>query len=242
MPKETRKITLRLVLSWFFGIIFGIAGLSSLFTDSFIAGSSLIIASLILLPPVTKFSKKKFNFELSGGLKITLVIILLVIYGITAFPSDSSSNSQSSMQDVALNNVTEPISETKTYSLGDTIIVDNFAYTFTNLQKKSYVGTEYFGDSADGIFLIFNLEVNNLGNGADYINNEIYILDNQGREFSQDDDSWIYLDDNFIFEELNPGLTKKGQIIFDIPKNVDGTLCIKVNTWSSDCFALISYP
>ena len=91
------------------------------------------------------------------------------------------------------------------------------------------------------ILLIIDVEVENTGNEADYINNEIYIIDNQGREFEQDDDAWIYLDDNFIFEELNPGLTKKGQIIFDVPKDIEGKIGIKKSMWSSDFSVYVSW-
>ena len=88
MTKEAKKITLGLVLSWIFGVLFGLSGLTFLFSGSIIAGGSLILASLILLPPMNKFVKEKFNFELSRGLKITLVIILFVIYAVNL----SSSN------------------------------------------------------------------------------------------------------------------------------------------------------
>ena len=82
MVKETKKITLGLILSWIFGVLFGISGLTFLFSGSIVAGGSLILASLVLLPPVNKFVEEKFEFELSRGLKITLVIILFVIYAV----------------------------------------------------------------------------------------------------------------------------------------------------------------
>ena len=69
MTKETKKITLGLVFSWIFGVLFGLSGLNFLFSGSIVAGGSLILASLILLPPMNKFVKEKFNFELSKGLK-----------------------------------------------------------------------------------------------------------------------------------------------------------------------------
>lgn len=91
MVKESKRITLGLVLSWIFGILFGISGLTFLFTGSIIAGGSLILASLVLLPPVNGFVKEKWNFELSRGLKITLVIILFVVYAVS-LPSSNILN------------------------------------------------------------------------------------------------------------------------------------------------------
>ena len=79
MTKEHRKITLGLILAWIFGVLFGISGLSLLFTGVIVGGGALILASLIILPPACKFTKEKLNFELSRGLKITAVIILFIV-------------------------------------------------------------------------------------------------------------------------------------------------------------------
>lgn len=244
MAKSPRKITLGLILSWFLGVIFGISGVSFLFSGSILSGFSLILASIILLPPAIKFSKEKFNLELSRGLRVTLVIVLLIIYSVS-LPSDTSNletfNQQPSQNTFGTTGSNQQPNEPLAYSLGDRITLENFAYTFLKIQKTSHVGDSYFGEDASGIFLIFDLEVENLANDAEYVNNEIYIVDSQGREFTQDGGSWIYLEDNFIFEELNPGLTKKGQIIFDVPQNMNGKLCIKKSIFSSDCSLLISY-
>ncbi len=112
MSKETKKITLGLVLSWIFGVLFGLSGLTFLFSGGIVAGGSLILASLVLLPPVNKFVKEKFNFELSRGLKITLVIILFVIYAVS-LPSSNIFNDDVKIQPTE--NVNQP-SETSTPS------------------------------------------------------------------------------------------------------------------------------
>src|SRR3989344_9457062 len=105
MTKETKKITLGLVLSWIFGVLFGISGLTFLFSGGIVAGGSLIIASLVLLPPMNNFVKEKFNFELSRGLKITLVIILFVIYAVS-LPSSNIFNNDVKIQPTE--NVNQP--------------------------------------------------------------------------------------------------------------------------------------
>lgn len=112
MAKETKKITLGLILSWIFGVLFGLSGLTFLFSGGIVAGISLILASLVLLPPVNKFVKEKFNFELSRGLKITLVIILFVIYAVN-LPSSNMLDDEVKIQPTE--NVNQP-SETSTPS------------------------------------------------------------------------------------------------------------------------------
>jgi len=167
-------------------------------------------------------------------LGIGIFLFLVAIFG----GSDSSDSDNSKIN---TNSNSGNLNANKDYNLNEGIVVNNFQYVFTNPQIQSSVGDSYSGKDADGSFLILNLKVTNLGNEADYINNEIYFIDEQGREFSQDDDAWVYLENNFIFEELNPSLTKSGQIIFDIPKNLNGKLCIKENLYSSNCKAYVSW-
>jgi hypothetical protein len=71
--KEPKKITLGLVLAWIFGVIFALGGLGMTFSGSAVAGISLLLAGLLLLPPITKLIREKMNFELSTGLKVTIV-------------------------------------------------------------------------------------------------------------------------------------------------------------------------
>ena len=105
MEEEIKKITLGLILSWIFGILFGFSGLAFLSSGEIIAGGSLVLASLVLLPPVNKFVKKKFNLEVSKGLKITLVIILFVIYAIN-LPSETSTSTNTQTQSLQNTEIT----------------------------------------------------------------------------------------------------------------------------------------
>ena len=49
------------------------------------------------------------------------------------------------------------------------------------------------------------------------------LVDDQGREFSPDTSAAFYLDSNqaLMFEQVNPGIVKKGKIVFDVPENLN---------------------
>jgi len=247
MPKKApKKIGVRIVFAWIFSILFLLAGFGAFTMSAVASGLLYLIAGLILFPPLNIILKEKANIVITAWLKIVIVIILLVIASsLLPNPTFNSTENNSPLVDTDANDNTPqnptPESSQKIYSLGEKVPVDDFVYTFTNYETTNYVGGEYFGNDANGIFVIFDLAVENQGAEADYINNEIYIIDDQGREFSQDDSSWVYLDDNFIFEELNPGLTKRGQIIFDVPENIKGKLCIKKSMFSDECVNYISW-
>lgn len=76
MEQETKKITLGLIVSWVLGVLIGIAGVGTLFTDP-VPGILFILIALVLLPPVNTTLKNHYNLSLSGGVKVVLIIALL---------------------------------------------------------------------------------------------------------------------------------------------------------------------
>ena len=88
--KEVKKRPFGSFIGWVLSIFFGLGGLAFL-SESIISGLSLILASLVLLPPMNILLKKKFNLTLSKKMKIIMIIILFLIYGFALPPSDSLS-------------------------------------------------------------------------------------------------------------------------------------------------------
>lgn len=242
MVKEHKRITLGLVLSWIFGVLFGISGLTFLFTGSIVSGGSLILASLVLLPPVNKLVKDKWNFELSRGLKITLVIILFIIYAVSLSNSGTSGidtstpSNQPSTEGTQINNNQEQQNEPQTYKFGDKITIGDFAYIFHSYQTQSYIGSEYFGEQADGIFLVFDVTIENIAKESKTLwGSYVTVVDDQGRKFEHDTTAEIYLDGSFSFEQMQPGLPKRGKIVFDVPQEIKGFIEVSSdNIWSDE--------
>lgn len=77
---KTKNITFGLVVSWIFGVIMGVTGAVTLFSEP-LPGILFILSALIALPPTNKFLKEKMHISLSGGLKFIVVIILLGVAG-----------------------------------------------------------------------------------------------------------------------------------------------------------------
>ena len=91
--QQSKKITITLLLSWIFGTLFGLTGIISIFSEP-IPGLVMLIMATVLLPPITKLVDKKWKFYLSGGIKIVVVIIGLIIFGATVDTSDVSDTQQ----------------------------------------------------------------------------------------------------------------------------------------------------
>lgn len=82
------KITMGLILSWVFGVLFALAGIVAIFSEP-LTGLVMLVMAAVLLPPVVKLVDQKWKFHLSGGVKIVVVIIGLSIVGLTNNTSDS---------------------------------------------------------------------------------------------------------------------------------------------------------
>ena len=159
-------------------------------------------------------------------------IILLAIIS----PSNSDTNAPPSTPQ-AQNSKTAQT----TAKLGDKVIAGDFAYTFNDMTKSKQIGENiagtFMGEKADGIFLILDVTIENIGKESNniLIGSYVKILDDQGRTFEHNPTAEIYLkDDAFTFTQLQPGLPKRGKIVFDVPENLNGKIEITTSLWSSD--------
>ena len=110
------------------------------------------------------------------------------------------------------------------YSIGDVIKAGNFKWSVKNFKTAKEIGSEYFSQKADGIYLILDVEVENIGNSAEYLMDSfVKLVDEQGREFSPSTSAAFYLKPQgsaLMFDQINPGITKKGKIVYDVPQGL----------------------
>ncbi|MCK4650510.1 DUF4352 domain-containing protein [Candidatus Pacearchaeota archaeon] len=224
MKKETKKITLGLIFNWIFGVIFLLVGITTI-PESPIGGLAIMLLSTMILPYSNKKISKKLNFQISGGIKFVLVIIIFIIMAV-AMPSSGDSYSDTNTQSEN-NKITATPEETKTYSysVGDSIQAGDFEWKITKFTTTKTIGSNpYLTTEASGIYLILEVEVENIGKSAKYLTDSyLKLIDDKNREFSPDSSVAFYLDSNqaLLFEQVNPGIIKKGKIVFDVPENLD---------------------
>jgi len=93
----SKKITVGLILSWIFGVLFALTGIVSVFSEP-IPGLVMLIMAAVLLPPITKLVDQKWKFHLSKGMKIIVIIIGFIIFGATIDTSKVSTTQQTEPQ------------------------------------------------------------------------------------------------------------------------------------------------
>jgi len=241
MAKDIKKVGVRLVFAWIFSVLFILSGVGLLF-NSPLSGILMLVAGVFILPPFSKMLKEKANLEISTWLKIIIVLVLLVIVGTMMSTDTIDTNNNLDDNNAGLDNPQNQEEETQSYSFNDEIIVGTFTYIFHDYTTRSYVGSEYFKEEADGIYLIFDVTIENIGDKSEHIwGSYVTVIDDQGRRFEHDTTAEIYADDSFSFEQMQPGLPKRGKIIFDVPEEMGGYIEISSNSIWSDEVKFVSW-
>jgi hypothetical protein len=95
-----------------------------------------------------------------------------------------------------------------------------FQFTVTKIKAGvRNVGNDFLGKSAQGQYIQISLTVENIGDKPQSLVGDAQKLyDIQGREFSADTEAGIYADSKSFVEEINPGNSVRGVLLFDIPK------------------------
>lgn len=96
-----------------------------------------------------------------------------------------------------------------------------FEFTVTGVKTATKVGNEFLSKAAQGQFLIYSITVRNIGDQAQLFDASSQKLhDAAGKEYSADAEAGIYLGDagNALLEQVNPGNSVRGQVVFDVPK------------------------
>ena len=108
--------------------------------------------------------------------------------------------------------------------IGDPVRDGKFEFVVTKLDcSKSKVGSDYLNKKAQGKFCMVSVTVKNIGKEAQLFHGSSQkAMDAEGTEFSNDGTAEMYAnqDSATFLNEINPGNSAKGRLIYDVPKSV----------------------
>lgn len=149
-------------------------------------------------------------------LAIAVVVVIIIVNQMSGggdkSPSSSGSggDSSGSAEAVGLN---QPVRDGK------------FEFTVTGVDcSKKTLGTDPITTQAQGVFCLVSVNVANIGDEAQTLDATSQVAyDAQNRKFSTDVGSAIYLENGgeALFNQLNPGASVTGQLIFDVPAGTE---------------------
>jgi hypothetical protein len=134
--KSSKKITVGLILSWIFGILFALTGIISVFSEP-IPGIVMLIMAAVLLPPVNKFVDEKWKFHLSGGMKVVVLIIGFIIFGSTVDTSKQQNNQAPAQQEQSISTTEQKKDEVKPTEEQSKTVINEKPETIPTPDEKS---------------------------------------------------------------------------------------------------------
>ena len=190
-----------------------------------------------------------------------LLLISLLILGCCGATSDFQQPSGGQqVTDTTKQGTSGASNQPTVYKFGERVVVGDFAYTFNNLTSADQIGKtmggglieeQFIGVKADGIFIILDVTIENVAKESKTVySSTIKIVDDQDRKYEHDISPETYWDmyyadkvgaKSFTFEQIQPGLPKRGVVIFDIPKGLKGYFEISSNSLFSSEKKIVSF-
>lgn len=228
-------ITVGKVVSWFFGVIFILGGLGAT-TQTLLGGLIMALVGVFLIPNVRQEMSERVDVNFSTWMVVLIAIVGLGVSG-AMMPTDSTSTdttpntdnqpedqpSDTSNTDNTEQNQEDSV-ESRTHSVGETFQVGELSYTVNDVSTRQVVGTNpYLQEEADGEFVLVDIEITNEGQESTRISNShLTLVDSQDRTYSVDSDAFAAVENSFTFEQLDPGLSKSGTLVYDTPPSQEG--------------------
>jgi len=158
--------------------------------------------------------------------KILTAIIIVVLLAIIGGAAGGGKKSTSTTASNSTTKQTTTKTETKdqTARIGDTARDGKFEFVVKSVQcGQPSVGTnQYLTKQAQGQFCLLTVTVKNIGTEAQYFDaSSQYMYDAAGNKFSADSQASSYAnpDGSTFLNQINPGNSVSGVIVFDLPKD-----------------------
>lgn len=199
----------------------------SLFVKCKVCGKD-ISKSLKVCPKCGARQKKIGVIHWVGIALIGLIFIALFSNnksGDTAPPSNANKN------------VSPPIKTKQTptvYKSGQTVTTGYMSYAVWGSEWSSTLGDNRFvNQKPDAAYLIVDMTVRNDDKEARSFPPP-ELVDENGATYEASADGWMLDNALSILDSLNPGVEKRGVVIFDVPPNNSYKLKVSGGFWSSD--------
>lgn len=181
-------------------------------------------------PPPAKTGRPIKHFI---GYPVAILMALMVGVGIggsdsgsvTADPASSGSNAGSSpaASKAAAKPASKPAEKPAgAAGIGSPVRDGKFQFTVTKVKGGvKQVGDQYLNEKAQGQFVMVSVTIENIGDEPrTFDSSSQRLFDAAGKEYSADGEAGIYLEEsNSFLNEINPGNTVKGVLVFDVPKS-----------------------
>lgn len=108
--------------------------------------------------------------------------------------------------------------EQSAVAIGEPATVADASWVVTSAEPRTRLNSQFL-DSKQGNFIVVDFRFTNNGSESKTLHqNALKLVDGDGREFDPDTDTFGYIpnDRNIFLEQVNPGVTEDGEVIFSV--------------------------
>ncbi|MBV5113857.1 DUF4352 domain-containing protein [Bacillus altitudinis] len=163
---------------------------------------------------------KKF-FKI-GCLSIIILILIIIFVSCMAGGGSKKDNTSNTGSKNAVTSNEKKNDKEKTHKIGDKVAVEDFTYQVNSVTEAKSLQKQYMSDvTTDGKFVIVEVTVKNTGKKGRMVDTEMFrLIGKDGTEYKSLATNNMYVNDtdsSFFLKQINPKLSKKGRIAFEVP-------------------------
>ncbi|CAM2807922.1 DUF4352 domain-containing protein [Paenibacillus sediminis] len=160
------------------------------------------------------------------------LIIVIVVIGVANANgnSDNTAQSTTATEKASVDNKgkaeekAEPkAEEIKAAKVGQAVEVGKLSITVNKVKKTDKIGdNEFLQKKTDNQFIVLNVSIKNNDSDARTLDSSMFRLkDSKGTEYDPlpDGDMYVNNGDTLFLAQINPHITKKSNIVFEVPKD-----------------------
>lgn len=170
--------------------------------------------------------KKTFKF---GCLPIIGIVIIIIIIAVASSSGGNGTKTASgttkttaTTNKTSSNKKTTKSTQSKNQAkIGVPLKVGNVVFEVTGTSTAQTIGGQY-GTKAKGTFLILDVSVKNEGKKSITTDTSFFKLESGGTTYDASATASTYANNNanFFLQQVNPGLSDEGKVVFDVPPSV----------------------
>ena len=112
------------------------------------------------------------------------------------------------------------------FKLNQDVPVGHFSYKASDFRYRESVGSSFYRETADGLYLIVDVLIKNIDRESKYaVAQSCFLTDEDGYKYEPNSDASIALSmqgyNTFSLSTINPGITSKGILVFEVPRKDD---------------------
>lgn len=155
---------------------------------------------------------------------LAIIIIAVIVNGNNSETTSNTTKEKKEETSNKNNTSKKKVTNEKIYKIGESIKVGKFTYVVKNIEEKTKLSSILGEKSTSGKFIIVELDVKNGDDKSRIVDGEMFKIKSSGKEYGTNAELDMYVNEGgggFLLQEVNPGISKLGSIVFEVPSDLN---------------------